>query len=169
MAVVSLKGSRVITNADATPMVISAPGTGGGAVRSWTETVETNADDSASSTYLLARLPSNARIMGTSKVYFDDLGTTSATLDIGVYNTSGKSDITNDADAMNNGIDITTAAGSASLISDIANYGIPLWGHVNGQTTDPKCDLDVKVVIEGAVHLSSGAGTITVEIDYACD
>lgn len=167
MAVVSLKGSRVITNADATPMVISAPGTGGGAVRSWTETVETNADDSASSTYLLARLPSNARIMGTSKVYFDDLGTTSATLDIGVYNTSGKSDITNDADAMNNGIDITTAAGSASLISDIANYGIPLWDHVNGQTTDPVAMLDIKASLQDAAI--SAAGTITVEIFYTLD
>ena len=167
MAVVSLKGSRVITNADATPMVISAPGTGGGAVRSWTETVETNADDSASSTYLLARLPSNARIMGTSKVYFDDLGTTSATLDTGVYNTSGKPDITNDADAMNNGIDITTAAGSASLISDIANYGIPLWGHVNGQTTDPVAMLDIKASLQDAAI--SAAGTITVEIFYTLD
>jgi hypothetical protein len=167
MAVVSLKGSRVITNADATPMVISAPGTGGGAVRCWTETVETNADDSASSTYLLARLPSNARIMGTSKVYFDDLGTTSATLDIGVYNTSGKSDITNDADAMNNGIDITTAAGSASLISDIANYGIPLWDHVNGQTTDPVAMLDIKASLQDAAI--SAAGTITVEIFYTLD
>jgi hypothetical protein len=167
MAVVSLKGSRVITNADATPMVISAPGTGGGAVRSWTETVETNADDSASSTYLLARLPSNARIMGTSKVYFDDLGTTSATLDIGVYNTSGKSDITNDADAMNNGIDITTAAGSASLISDIANYGIPLWDHVNGQTTDPVAMLDIKASVQDAAL--TAAGTITVEIFYTLD
>ena len=167
MAVVNLKGSRVITNADSTPSVISAPGTGGGAVRSWTETVETNSDDAASSTYLLARLPSNARIMGESKIYFDDLGTTAATLDVGVYNLSGKSDITDDADALNNGIDVTGAAGSSALISDIANYGIPLWDHVNGQTTDPVCMLDVKANIQDASI--NAAGTITVEIFYTLD
>jgi len=167
MAVVSLKGSRVITNADATPMVISAPGTGGGAVRCWTETVETGAADSASSTYLLARLPSNARIMGMSKVYYDDLGTIAATLDIGVYNTSGKSDITDDPDALNNGLDVSTAAASASLIADIANYGIPLWDHVNGQTTDPVAMLDIKASLQDASI--SAAGTITVEIFYTLD
>ena len=167
MAVVNLKGSRVITNADASPSVLSAPGTGGGAVRSWTETVETNADDSASSTYLLARLPSNARIMGESKIHFDDLGTTAVTIDVGVYNLSGKSDITDDPDAMNDGIDVTTAAGSASLIGDIANYGIPLWDHVNGQTTDPVTMLDVKAkLLDAAV---TAAGTITVEIFYTLD
>lgn len=167
MAVVNLKGSRVITNADATPLVISAPGTGGGAVRSWTETVETNADDSVSSTYLLARLPSNARIMGLSTVSWDDLATTgSPTIDIGVFNQSGKSDITDDPDALTNGLAVSSA-GTGSIIADKANYGIPLWDHVNGQSTDPVAILDVKATLADAAI--TDAGTITVEILYTLD
>lgn len=167
MAVVNLKGSRVITNADASPSVISAPGTGGGAVRSWTETVETNADDSVSSTYLLARLPSNARIMGMSTVSWDDLATTgSPTIDIGVFNQSGKSDITDDPDGLTNGLDVTSA-GSGSIVNDIADYGKPLWDFVDGQTTDPVAVLDVKATLADAAITQ--AGTITVEILYTLD
>ena len=65
------------------------------------------------------------------------------------------------------GVPITFA--KTKIIADLANCGKRLYEYVNGQTTDPKCDLDIKVVIEGAVHLSSGAGTVTVEIDYAYD
>lgn len=167
MAVVNLKGSRVITNADASPTVLSAPGTGGGAVRSWTETVEVTASDSISSTYLLARLPSNARIMGLSTVSWDDLATTgSPTLDIGVFNQSGKSDITDDPDALTNGLDVS-AAGSGSLISDVADYGLPLWDFVNAQTSDPVAILDVKGTLADAAVTTGG--TLTVEILYTLD
>jgi hypothetical protein len=167
MAVSNLKGSRVMTNADASPPVISAPGTGGGAVRSWTETVEVTASDSISSTYLLARLPSNARIMGLSTVSWDDLATTgSPTLDIGVFNQSGKSDITDDPDALTNGLAVSSA-GSGSIIADVANYGIPLWDHVNGQTADPVAVLDVKGTLADAAVTTGG--TLTVEILYTLD
>lgn len=167
MAVVNLKGSRVMTNADATPAVRSAPGTGGGAVRSWTETVEVTAADSVSSTYLLARLPSNARIMGLSTVSWDDLATTgSPALDIGVFNQSGKSDITDDPDALTNGLAVDSA-GTGSVIADKANYGIPLWDHVNAQTVDPVAVLDVKATLTDAAVTTGG--TVTVEILYTLD
>jgi len=104
MAVVSLVGSRIMDGLDNVPVDLADPGEGGGRVHVWVETIETNADDSASSTYLMARLPSNARILGMSQVSWDDLASTAATLDIGVYNQSGKSDITDDADALNNGL-----------------------------------------------------------------
>jgi len=165
MAVVNLVGSRVLTPNALTPRIMGAPGTGGGAVRSWTETVETNADDSQSSTYHLASLPSNARILGLSKIYWDDLGTGAATIDVGVYNQSGKSDITDDPDALTNGID-PTSAGSATLISAIADNGIQLWDHATG-TVDPIATLDIKAVLaDGAI---TAAGTITVEILYTLD
>lgn len=165
MAKVDLVGSRVLTPNAQTPAVLGAPGTGGGAVRSWTETVETNADDSSSSTYHLASLPSNARILGLSKIYWDDLGTEAATIDVGVYNQSGKSDITDDPDALTNGID-PTSAGSATLIAAIADYGIQLWDHATG-TVDPVATLDIKAVLaDGPIN---AAGTITVEILYTLD
>lgn len=168
MAVVTSYGSRIMVGLTSTPMVLADPGEGGGRVKKWVETFETSAADSATSTYLVARLPSNARIFGSSKISHDALGATTAALGIGVYNTGTYSYITNDPDALNTGI-VASTAGTKDLIADRANWGKRLWEYVNGQTTDPKCDLDVKVVIEGAVHLASGGGTVTVEIDYACD
>lgn len=165
MAVVNLVGSRVLTPNAQTPRVLGAPGTGGGAVRSWTETVEVGAADSNSSTYHLASLPSNARLMGNSKIHYDDLGTGAAEIDVGVFNQSGKSDITDDPDALNNGIDPTTA-GSSAVVSDIANYGIQLWDHATG-TVDPNATLDVKATLTtGDI---AGGGTITVELYYTLD
>lgn len=168
MAVTTSYGSRIMAGLTATPSVLADAGEGGGMVRKWVETIETGAADSATSTYLVARLPSNARIMGSSRISHDALGTTTAAMGIGVYNLSGKTDITNDPDAINTGI-VTSTAGTKEFIADRANWGLPLWDFVNGQAKDPKCQLDVKLVLEGAVHLSSGAGTITVEIDYTLD
>jgi hypothetical protein len=170
MAVVALKGSAIITGLDTVPVILAPPGRGGGRVHYWCDTVETSAteDDSVSSTYELARIPSNARILGASKLYWDDLATTgSPTLDIGVYPLSGTSTITADDDALNDGLDAATAASSASVVKDVANYGKRLWEYVNGQTTDPKCDLSIKVVIRDAAITETG--TITLELLYATD
>lgn len=168
MAVTTLYGSRIMTGLVSTPSVLADPGEGGGIVRKWVETVETGAADSATSKYIMARLPSNARIFGASKLAHDALGATTAALGIGIYNTSSRSDITNDPDALNTGL-VASTAGTKEFISDRALWGKRLWEYVNGQTVDPQCLLDVAVVIEGAVHLSSGAGTITAEIEYALD
>lgn len=170
MAVVALKGSRIITGLDTVPVVLADPGEGGGRVHYWCETVETSAteDDSASSTYELARIPSNARILGLSKLSWDDLATTgSPTIDIGVYNIGTRTDITEDDDALNDGLDAATAASSASVVKDIANYGKRLWEYVNGQTSDPKCDLSIKAKIKDAAITE--AGTITLELLYVTD
>jgi hypothetical protein len=170
MAVVTLKGSRIITGLDTVPISLADPGEGGGRVHYWCDTVETSAteDDSASSTYELARIPSNARIMGISKLYWDDLATTgSPTIDIGVYPLSGTTTITEDDDALNDGLDAATAASSASVIKDVANYGKRLWEFVNGQTTDPKCKLSIKAKIKDAAITETG--TITLELFYTTD
>lgn len=115
----------------------------------------------------MARLPSNARIFGSSKISHDALGATTAALGIGLYNTSSRTEFTNSATALNTAI-VASTAGTKDLIADRANWGKRLWEYTTA-TSDPRCDMDVKVVIEGAVNLSSGAGTITVEIDYALD
>ena len=126
---------------------------------------ETNADDSVSSTYLLARLPSNARILANSKIFWDDLGTGTGEIDVGVFNQSGNSEITDDPDALTNGIDPTTA-GSATLIAAIADIGIALWDHT-AAASDPKVDLDIKATLTtGPI---TAIGTITVEILYTLD
>lgn len=165
MAVVNLLGSRVMTGLAATPIVLATNGEAGGVMRCWIETVEVGAADTESSTYLMARLPSNARILGTSTIYWDDLGTSTATLDVGVYNQSGKTDITDDPDALSAG-HVQSTAGSASLITGIQNHGLNLWDFATG-TADPGVELDIKVVV--ADNNLSAAGTITVEIHYTVD
>jgi hypothetical protein len=167
MATTTNYGSRIMTGLLSVPAVMADPGEGGGKVHKWVETVETAAADSTGSTYLVARLPSNARIFGSSVISHDALGATTCAIDIGLYNTSSRQDITDDADAINDGI-VASTAGTKDFIKDRANWGKRLWEFVNGQTADPKCDLDVKLILTDA-HLSSGAGTITVEIDYATD
>lgn len=167
MAVVNLNGSRIMTGLKAATPSLADPGEGGGIVRYWCETVEVNSDDSATSTYHLARIPSNARIIGASRLHFDDLASAgSPTLDIGVFGVrSGQ--ITDDADALNDGIDCASAAGSAAVVKNIANYGKRLWEYVNGQTTDPGGDLDIKVTLADAAV--NAGGTITLELMFSID
>lgn len=168
MAVTTNYGSRIMTGlVNSTTITLADPGEGGGRVRVWHETVETAAADSATSTYWMATLPSNARIHGSSVIDHDALGATTATLAVGVYNTSSRTDITNSTTALNTGI-VASTAGRKALIADRANYGKRLWEYT-AATSDPKCDLAVKVSIEGSVHLSSGAGTINLEVYYSVD
>lgn len=131
-------------------------------------TVEMTAAASDTSTYFGTkfRIPSNARIAGISKLHFDDLATTgSPTLDIGLFAVNGN--ITDDVDALNDGIDVATAAGSATVVKAIENYGKEAWEFVNGQTTDPKGELEVKVTLDDA-DCDSG-GSITLELYYTID
>lgn len=167
MAVVNTSGSRIVTGLVSSPSVLADPGEGGGKKRTWCETIETSAADSMTSTYHMARLPSNARVFGSSKLAHDALGATTATLGIGIYPIR-TGDFTASTTALNTGL-VASTAGTKEFIADKANWGKRLW-ELCGLSADPKCDMDVKVLIESATaHLSSGAGTITVEIDYAVD
>ena len=92
--------------------------------------------------------------------------TGSPTLDIGVFNSPGGTAITGDVDALNDGIDAATA-GNTRVVKNIANYGKRLWEFVNGQTTDPGGDLDIKITLDDA-DVNTG-GTITIELLYSTD
>lgn len=166
MAVVNLNGANLMTGLAADPREMAAPGFNG-AVRNWTETIEVGSSDSINSTYLMARLPSNARLLGASRIYSDDLASSGApTIDVGVFNLSGQSTITDDDDAINNGIDVATVT-DAALVLGVENFGQRLWEYVSGQTTDPLGDLDITLTLkDAAVNVG---GTITVEIFYTLD
>lgn len=166
MATVTSHGSRIMAGLLSQPATLADPGEGGGRVKVWVETLETGADDSTGSTYHIARLPSNVRILGASKISHDALGTSTASLDIGVFNTGSRADFTNDADAINDGI-VASTSGSKDFIKDRASWGKKLYEFINGVTADPKGDLDIKLSL-GDAHLNAG-GTITVEIFYAYD
>lgn len=129
-------------------------------------TVEVAAAANANSTYTFFRIPSRARIHGLSRVQFDDLASTgSPTLDFGLA--AVESNVTTDVDALNDGVDVFTAAGSANLIKDVANNGKMAWEFVAGQSTDPGGFLDVIITILDAA--ANTGGTISATLVYSVD
>lgn len=166
MAVVHTKGARIITGITGITPSMAEPGVAGGRLKMWSETAEVAASD-ATSTVHLARLPSNARLSGLSKIYFDDLAASgSPTFDIGLFPVRS-GDFTADDDALNDGIDVAAAAGSAAVIKDVADYGKSLWEFVSGLTEDPKTLMDVKITVKDAA--TNTAGTVTAEFFYTVD
>lgn len=161
MAVVNLSATQRRVNA------VSSHGLGG-VMKTMTATVEVGAADSATSTYTFFRIPSNARILGSSREWHDDLASTgSPTLDFGLFAVNGN--VTSDADALNDGIDAASAniTTGLSLVKDIANYGKRAWEFVSGVTSDPGGALDLKVsLLDADVNVG---GTVTVELHYAVD
>lgn len=129
-------------------------------------TVEVAAAAAAGTEYVMARLPAEARIHGLSIVRFDDLASTgSPTIDFGLKAVDGN--VTSDDDALNDGVDVAAAAGSAQLVKDHANYGKRAWEYVNGQTTSPGGFLDVIVTTKDAA--CNTGGTITMCLVYSVD
>lgn len=116
---------------------------------------------SANDTISFGTIPSGARILGQGLIYNDDLATNgSPTLDIGLG--SVNSNITNDPDAINTGIALSSSTTTTSVIADLANAGLPAWDLVNGQTSDPGGELEVYGTVIAAS--TTQTGTITVEL-----
>ena len=112
-------------------------------------------------TVKLGRIPANARILPTGLIYNDDLATSgSPTLDIGLG--SVNSNVTSDPDAINNGIALSSATTTTTVMADAANAGKRAWEFVSGQTTDPGGELDVYVSVKDAA--TTATGTVTVEL-----
>lgn len=114
-------------------------------------------------------IPSNARIAGCSRIYWDDLATSgSPTLDIGLF--AVDSNVTSDVDALTDGLAISavsTANVGNVVVKDHANFGKQAWEFVSGQTTDPKGLLTVKgTVLDAPTHTT---GTITLDLYYTVD
>jgi len=114
-------------------------------------------------------VPSNARILGCSRVYWDDLATSgSPTLDLGFI--AVDSNITSDDDCLNDGLalsSVSTANVGAVVVKDIANFGKKAWEYVNGQTTDPNGSLKVQGVVRDAA--TTATGTVTLDLYYTLD
>ncbi len=113
--------------------------------------VEMTAAASATSTYHIARIPAEARLLPSSVIYFDDLASSgSPTLDIGLF--AVDSNVTDDDDAINDGIDAATAntAGLPILKTPVDMLGKNAYLLVSGQTTNPGGQLDVKITLKDA-------------------
>ena len=169
MAVENLVGSKVLTNLVAVPPIVSGVSFAGGRHRTFIETVEVSAAASASSTYHLARIPSSAVILATSKLFFDDLASSgSPTVDLGLYNISGATDITDDVDALNDGIDVTSAGSSDVLKTPVDQSTKRVYELVgSAPTSDPLVTLDLKAAILDAA--TNTGGTMTLMLNYVVD
>lgn len=124
-------------------------------------TIELTASASGTIVDFKLRLPTSARIDMLSKLYWDDLATSgSPTLDMGLY--AVDSNVTSDADALNDGLALSAASTGSAVIKDAANAGKQLWEFVSGLTADPGGFLDVKGVVKDAA--TTATGTVTLDI-----
>lgn len=132
----------------------------GGTVKCFTATVELSAAASSSSTYDLGFVPLNAKILGISRYSIDDCDTGStATVDFGFA--AVDANFTTDADALNDGIVLGTAAKDQPLIKGIESYGKKAWQFISGATATTKGDAKLQASIQDAAV--SAGGTLTVE------
>jgi hypothetical protein len=137
-------------------------------VKNLTATIELAA--SASGTLInVGYIPTNARILGSSRLYWDDLATSgSPTLDLGLIAVNGN--ITSDDDCLNDGLAlsaVSTANVGAQVVKDFANAGLPAWDFVNGQTSDPGGVFLVRAVVRDAA--TTATGTVTFDLNYTLD
>ena len=117
------------------------------------------------------RIPSNARILGASKLYWDDLATSgSPTLDLGLGAVNGNLVQADDPDALNDGLAlsaVSTANVGAFAVKDLVNFGLPAWDFVASETADPGGELMVYgSLVDAAIN---AAGDITLELYYVVD
>lgn len=130
-------------------------------------TVEVGAGAIAGTEYVFARIPSNARIHGLSRIAGDILDATAntPTLDLGFK--AVNSNITTDDDALNDGIDLSGSAFDIRLIKDHANSGKKAFEFVSGVTADPGGFFDVIGTIRDAA--AAAGGTLTLTLVYSID
>ena len=131
-------------------------------VKTLTATIELAAA-SAADTITFGRIPAGARIMLGSYAN-DDCATTGApTLDLGLF--AVDSNITDDDDCLNDGIDLANA-GSGNILKDIADAGDTAWS-IAGASSDPGGELIFRGTVKDAA--TNQTGTITVQLEYYLD
>lgn len=150
MAVVAVK-STLITNADATPVVLNSPRVDGGAERVAVATADIASGDSIASTYRMFRVPSNA-VMTDLRIYSPDIGTTTIS-DIGLYAADGGAVV--DADFFASALSLKDGALNGtdvlheSTVFSIANSGKELWSALS-LSSDPGVMYDVTFTLTAA-------------------
>jgi hypothetical protein len=128
-------------------------------------TVEVAPDAAAGTEYRFFRVPTSARIHGLSRISFDDLASAeSPTLDIGLAPVNGN--FTKDDDAINDGINVSSAAATVNLIKDIANNGKMVW-ELDGLSSDPGGFADIIVTIKD--DATNTGGTVSITLVYSID
>jgi hypothetical protein len=162
MAVANTK-STAITNADATPPVLTSGYLSKGTIYEAVGTVETLAADDAGSVYRLCRVPSNARIV--SILLATDAITGASAADVGVYQTAANGGAVVDADEFATDVDISSGIAWTEVVNEIAaeisDCEKRLWEKI-GETADTFRDYDIAVTVNDV----TAAGTISMKVRY---
>jgi hypothetical protein len=164
MAVANTK-STIVTNADASPRVLSNSAIHKGHLRYACGTVEVAAADDDNSVYRMVRLPANAKIV--SLEILNDAITAGTVYHLGAYQTSQNGGAVVDLDAFASSIDMTSArtlpfnamyeAGTGTVgVEDIETL---LW-QMLGVASDPMRDYDICFT---AATVGSAAGTLSLQ------
>lgn len=163
MAVANTKSTH-ITNADATPPVLTQGFIGRGRLEECVGTVETLAADDAASVYRLCRVPSNARI--TSILLASDAITGASASDVGVYKTAANGGAAVDDDFFATDVDISSATAFTEVINEATatdkdKVEKRLW-ELLSLSVDPMIDYDICVTVNDV----TAAGTISMKVKY---
>lgn len=165
MAVVNTK-SVAVTNADATPVVLTGAYLAHGRLRDIPATVEVASGDSAGSVYRMCRVFSSWRISELLESH-DDIGTTT-TADLGIYDIAANGGAVVDADAFASAVVLNAGAvANANITFESGVNGIEdiekrLWETL-GLTEDPKKWYDLCFTLVGA---ADGSGTLSLLCRY---
>ncbi len=163
MAVANTK-STIITNADATPPVLtSSKITGGMYLRETVGTVETAAADDDNSVYRFVRVPSNARI--SSVEIANDAITAGTDYNIGVHRTAADGGAVVSDNLFGDAIDCSSARAFTNVTyettaANISKVEQELW-QLLGLTTDPGVMYDITAT---GITVGSAAGTISLRV-----
>lgn len=155
MAVDTLK-STALTNADATPPVLTNARLTKMALNESVGTAQATASASIGSTYRLARIPSNARV--SEVILSSDAFDTTGAGDVGIYQTAANGGAVVDADFFASAVTLTSALQNTAVTHESGVFGVedvekPLWEAL-GLTADPMREYDVAITLTTA----NGAG-----------
>ena len=164
MAVVTTKATA-ITNRDAIPSVLTNAAVGNSRLQEAVGTIEAANGDSIGSKYVLASVPSNARI---SRVLLScDAISTSGAGDVGLDDTTQNGGAAVDADFFGSAVVLTSALANSDVTHESGVFGVerveqPLWKAL-GLTSDPNKFYDVVLTLTAA---TGGAGTVSLKVQY---
>lgn len=161
-AVVTVK-STVITNADATPPLISRAHLGGAGVRHARGVVTATSGDSIASVYRFFRVKSND-IVSVLRLDNASWGA-SCTADFGLYRINGGAVV--DADFFASAVDMNTANRGLDITREsgvitVANFEKRIW-ELLGLSSDPMIEYEVCATLVAAAA-ATGAGCLSGEM-----
>jgi len=158
----------VFTATERRSSLLNATSHGGAyTVKNLTATIELAAQATFPHTITFGYIPSNARLMGSSMLYWDDLATATTTFDLGLGAVDGNLANADDPNCLSDGNDVTSASTGSVAITAFADYGNEAWDFVASETSDPGGNLRVYGTVADA--LTTGTGTITLSLDYVVD